>query len=163
MFKISVPISFSQLSFRKIPSYYRLSLFVTVLVASWNITVGLLNAKFYPDPFVLILPIGLGLIKQQLWAQWWARFCIILGYIFCSVFAAIAISSPKNGAFTFGWFDRSFSFTGYEGTVYLVVVIVLLLAILGVMHKLLYSEKAKDYFHLGYVNLDRIKLESKLN
>ena len=128
------------------------------LISVMNITSGLLNSQLYKDPFVLLLPIGLGIIKRQLWAQWCARFCIILGYILCSAFTVMAISSPKNGAFTFGWFGRSYTFAGYEGTFFLVLLIVLLLVSLGLMHKLLYSEKAKDYFHLGYVNLNRLRI-----
>jgi len=136
------------------------------LVASWNIVSSLLKSQIYPDITVILLPIGLGIIKGQLWAQWWARFLILLGYIVCFLFAAMILLSPKGATAQWTimstenpnakWLNQSF--TGTEAALYIIVTLTVVVTILGIMHWALYSEKAKDYFFLGYVNLNRIKI-----
>ena len=92
---------------------------------------------------VLSLPIGIGLLLGRQWSQWWARILIVVGYVFCIASIIVAVISPEKVYMS--WFGQSF--TGNGKVPLFLTLIVVLIIILVCMHRLLYSQKAKDYFN----------------
>ncbi|MDF7809576.1 hypothetical protein P4E94_19215 [Pontiellaceae bacterium B12219] len=91
---------------------------------------------------VFFLPIGLGILMGSGKSRWWARFFIILGYIFCAVVSALVIIYPQYAHVN--WFGHSIR--GVEATTHAIIAMLLFVAFLIAQHKLLYSTKSNAFF-----------------
>jgi len=117
-------------------------------LAIWEVLSGLFQSHIYLNFAVFLLPVGIGLLRGKLRSQWWARFWIILGYIFCVILVVLAIVSPRNAHAS--WFGREIA--GSQAIPYILLFSALLAVSLVVMHRLLYSEKAVAYFNKSTAN-----------
>jgi hypothetical protein len=115
------------------------------ILAIWDVVASLLNGDINLNFGVLLLPVGIGLLRGRPSSQWWARFWIILGYIGCGLLVAAVIVWPEAAYAT--WFDSQLR--GPAAVPYVVGMAMLSAVLLVVMHKLLYSEKANEFFRSG--------------
>jgi hypothetical protein len=120
---------------------------VSGLLAIWGVFTGLAQNKISLDFAVLMLPVGIGLLRGKRSSQWWARFCIILGYFHLVLLIAIyiianSITVPHGAHITFTVYGNRIAESYFE------VLVIAYAAELVVMHRLLYSEKSNSYFNL---------------
>ena len=112
------------------------------VLAIWDVLADILQSHINLNFAVFLLPVGIGLLRGSLRSQWWARFWIILGYILCVVLVEMVIVSPGSSHVI--WFGREIR--GSSAVPYDLLFITLNAALLYVLHRLLYSEKAIAYF-----------------
>ena len=113
------------------------------LLAIWDIIYRLTHNEIYLNFAVFMLPVGIGLLRRKRSSQWWARFWIILGYCFNGLLVLFAISMPQYvHATLFGY-----QIYGRSAVPYVIGVAFVFAAELIVVHRLLYSEKANQFFN----------------
>ena len=116
------------------------------VLAIWDVIADVFQARINLNFSVCLLPVGMGLLKGKPSSQKWARFWVILGYIFCVFMTSFVIVSPESASVT--WAAQEIR--GTEALPYAFSVIALLAISLVVIHKLLYSEKALAYFNRNH-------------
>ena len=121
------------------------------LLAIWEVLSDLFQSHINLNFAVFLLPVGIGLLRGKPRSQWWARFWIILGYIFCVVLVVIVVVSPGNAHAS--WFGREIR--GSSAVPCALLVSALFAAFLSVLHRLLYSKRAITYFHQSTANENR--------
>lgn len=112
------------------------------VVAIWEVIEALFRSNINLNFAVLLLPVGIGLLRGRKRSQWWARFWIILGYVFCAGIALLGIIAPGNAHAKI--FNREIY--GVDALPYLFAVAVLVAIFLFIIHRLLYSQRAEDFF-----------------
>jgi len=121
------------------------------LISIWGIISNLIQSGSVLSELVidintiqaLALPIGIGLLMRRQWSQWWARLAIVVGYVFCLMSVFVAVISPEKVYFT--WFNQSI--TGDWKIRFFLASMLLIISMLVCINRLLYSEKAKNYFN----------------
>ena len=113
------------------------------LLAAWEVISALLNSHINLNFGVLMLPVGIGILTGKESSQWWGRFWIILGYLLCALLVIVAVTSPES--LTVNYSNRDIH--GNEALPSLMLGIALLALLLVSMHRLLYSQKANNYFN----------------
>ena len=89
-----------------------------------------------------MLPVGIGPFRGLRSSQWWARFWIRLGYALCALLVLLALFFHRMAHAP--WCNASVS--GAAAIPYVMVTSIGMACILYVMQRLLYSEKAREYF-----------------
>lgn len=112
------------------------------LSALWSIIEAGMEGRIYLNFAVLTLPVGIGLLCGSPAAQWWARFCIVLGYLLVAALACLSLAYPQNARAV--WFGTEM--VGKSAVPYCLLVSALGAVGLGICHRLLYSAKACAYF-----------------
>jgi peptidoglycan/LPS O-acetylase OafA/YrhL len=113
------------------------------VLAIWEMLSDLFRSHINLNFAVFLLPVGIGLLRGKPRSQWWARFWIVLGYLFCVLLMVMAIVSPQNAHAS--WFGKEIG--GSRAVPYVLLMAALSAGAFMVVHKLLYSEKAKLYFN----------------
>lgn len=113
------------------------------VLAIWEVLSDLFRSHINLNLAVFLLPVGIELLRGKPRSQWWARFWIVLGYLFCVLLMVMAIVSPQNAHAS--WFGKEIQ--GSRAVPYVLLMAVLSAGAFMVVHKLLYSEKAKLYFN----------------
>ena len=116
------------------------------VLAIWDIITDLFQSSISLNFAVFLLPVGMGLLKGKPSSQKWARFWVILGYIFCVFMTSFVIVFPESASVRLAEHE----IRGPEALPYALSLIALLAISLVVIHKLLYSEKALAYFNRSY-------------
>ncbi|MEA3212539.1 MAG: hypothetical protein QOE70_5596 [Chthoniobacter sp.] len=111
------------------------------LLAIWEVIFSALGGRLNLNFAVCLLPVGIGLLRGRRRSLWWARFWMILGYLLCAFLIIISIAAP-NAAHA-SVFGRETS--GPGAVPYVILAALLLAATLALLHRLLCSEKARDY------------------
>jgi hypothetical protein len=112
------------------------------ILAIWTVVSDLARSHINLNFAVLLLPVGIGLLRGRASSQWWARFWIILGYIFSGLLVTLAIAFPESIHTT--WFKEEIR--GSAAVPYVIGLSVLACVPLVILHRLLYSEKAIAFF-----------------
>jgi hypothetical protein len=60
------------------------------VISLWETIVALFSSRLFINLGIFMIPVGLGLLRGQRASLWWARFWIIIGYIFCALVIAAA-------------------------------------------------------------------------
>jgi hypothetical protein len=110
--------------------------------AIWNVISGFFHSELRWNFGVLMLPVGIGLLRGRQQSQWWARFWIVLGYAGCAFLGLSVFMSHQASRVTlFGNEIR-----GSNAVICTVLVSLGVAGILIVIHRLLYSPIACEYF-----------------
>jgi hypothetical protein len=91
---------------------------------------------------IFLLPIGIGLLRGSPSSQWWARLWIVLGYAICAIVLVFSLLWPGS----VGVHLPSRSVGEPINEAWNGVAIALLLLLLFLTHRLLYSRKAERWF-----------------
>ena len=129
----------------KIPKRIFIIALLFCLFGVWaiiGIVVGIFNNHLNIHLSFFMLPVGIGLFKGKPSSRWWARFWIILGYLLCG--AMLILGTAKPSWIHADWFGRKLE--GSEALLYMWIASFAMLAVLILLHKLLYSAKAEAYF-----------------
>ncbi len=112
------------------------------VLAIWDVVSDLSRSRINLNFAVLLLPVGIGLLRGKASSQWWARFWIILGYIACGLGAILSFIMP--GAARAVLFNQVVE--GPRAVPYVVGGLASFALLFYVIHQLLYSKKASDFF-----------------
>ena len=111
-------------------------------LAVWDVITNLIDLSIHINFGLFLLPVGIGLLRGELHSRWWARFWIILGYIFCTVTAGIILfASAVTEVTLFGN-----KIEGSAAIPYLLCCVIFFIIFLFSLHKILYSKHASDFF-----------------
>jgi len=119
------------------------------VLAIWEVVSDLFRSHINLNFAVLLLPVGIGILKGKKSSQWWGRFWIILGYIGCGLLVGSSLVWPEN--VTANGFGREIK--GSEAVPYVLAGTVIIAATFIVLHKLLYSETAINYFTVRHKDM----------
>jgi hypothetical protein len=100
------------------------------------------EGHLYLNFSVFLLPVGIGLLRGRARSQWWARVWIFLGYLVCALLAVLALFMPEAANVSLPGIELH----GPAALPYLFTTVCLVAFTLHIMHRLLYSPKACEWF-----------------
>lgn len=112
------------------------------ILAIWEIISALLEGRLYLNFSVFLLPVGIGLLRGRARSQWWARVWIFLGYLVCALLAVLALFMPEAAKVSWPGLELH----GPAALPYLFTTVFLVAIAFHIMHRLLYSPKACEWF-----------------
>lgn len=112
------------------------------VLAIWEVIASALRSQLYLNLSVFLLPVGIGLLLGKPWGRLWADIWFVLGYLCCLAIAVMPFISQGNLQVRF--FNHQV--TGAAGIPYILGTTLFLAAFIGVLHKLLYTQRANEYF-----------------
>ena len=110
-------------------------------VAAWEMIADVMNSRLTFVPWIVLLPVGMGVFGGSRNAVGWAKLFVVLGYAVCGVIVYCVVKFPELAHA--GWGSERLE--GSEAVPYVIVGVVVLAVVLYLLQRALWSREVSEY------------------